>query len=209
MSQPQPEYTATVKPVVKRRRRANSVDEPSKRQRATRQQQQQQQTADFSDVGNALVPIDTDTNVQQSVGSGSVSTDSVIAALQQEVTSLRSLVQQQQLTITNLESRLDNFFAAFGISSSSVPSSTKPLAAASKAAAGPVGDVASDTAASQKTTYKTYVDVARSVQEAVLAAVYVDQAATDRRASSFIVSGLPTSSAILTNLWILICAAEK
>lgn len=185
MSQPQSESTSaaatvTVKPVVKRRRRANSVGEPSKRQRASKHQQQQQ-TGDTVDVGNALAPINA---VHHSGG------DAVVAVLQQEVASLRSLVQQQQLTITHLQSRFDELFVAFGISSSS--SSAVPIAAASSSA---VGDVASDsTAPQQSTAGRTYASTVRSVKEAVVAAVYVDQAATEQRTSSFIVSGLPTSS---------------
>lgn len=147
------------------------------------------------------------TNSQNVHDATSRASDDVIVQLQQEVAYLQATVRMQQETISGLETKFNNFLAAFGIppvsaapctpssssssSSSNQLSGTAPLVAA--ASDGPAGASNSVQPAPKS---RSYSNVVRSIQNAVVAAVYVDQATTDRRSSSFIVHGLPQNSSI-------------
>ena len=185
MSQPIPSTAPSATPTLKRRR-ANSVGEPSKRKC---KQQKQQQPGDKSADSNYVI----------------------IAILQQEVASLKSVVTNQQQTITNLASRLNDVLAAFGFqpvkfdqspfgpSSISLSSSGGVTATNTQSVATSSGvqQSSSSTSSGQSSSYVQAVSrppTTRAIRENVIAAVYVDQAAHGRRATSFIVSGLPTST---------------
>ena len=183
----QPAVVSTVKQTTNKRTRSNSVGAPEKRRRPGVNSKQQQQSAD----------------------SGGQSSD-VVEGLRQEVRALNDVVAKHEKTIADLENKLHMILSAFGLqtgdhdsSSGRSPSSaggpqqqsttpslapavTAPAAAATALAAGPSSF--SDVVRRQPTT--------KTIRENIIAAVYVDKAASDRRASSFIVSGLPPSSTI-------------
>ena len=201
MSQPPPSTAPAAAPAVKRQR-ANSLGEPSKRKYKQKQQQQQQQPGDTPSADNGVE----------------------MAALRKEVADLKSVVTIQQRTINNLVSRLNDVLSAFGLQpvqfdqSPSVPSSLSSSGGAiamdtQAVGASPGSHQQQQSSSSGQSGPRSQPvprqPTTRAIRENVIAAVYVDQAARDRRAASFIVSGLPTSTDLPDNAIVAqLCSSE-
>lgn len=133
-----------------------------------------------------------------------------IGHLQQQVVHLTTVVSYQQQTIARLEKQMRDFLSAFGISMSS--SSSPSLSPTVTVSAGdPVAHTDASDGPSLQQKHQThdnggqitpqvqpmsFADVVKSsttraIRDTVVAAVYIDKAASDRRAASFIISGLP------------------
>lgn len=212
MSQPQAKTSG-------KRQRAHSIGASDKRLKSTAgvaniqplSIQHQQQSAD----GDHALLIDQaiDAVIAAGISSPSSSDPADVGALRQEVGALKETVQRHEQTIAVLEHRINDLLSAFGLPSASTIAMSSALDSASATAASSTGSAVTannpsqqqqllpDGASSQSSSDQPWSVVDRhrrlspkTIQESIIAAVYVDKAASDRRAVSFIVTGLPPSS---------------
>ena len=136
-------------------------------------------------------------NATSDPSSGAVSE---VDALRQQVSGLTTTVQQQASKIALLEQRLNDVLAAFGIAVPAVAAAPLipggPIVAeqsSSSAAAAAVRSGPSTPGVGLPSSQPSAKTV-RTIHESLVAAVYIDKAASERRAASFIVSGLAPST---------------
>lgn len=209
--------TSTLIAARGKRSRAHSVAIPDKRTRvadATSGTDQQPSTSTPTDAdrtNNIVQAIDAviaagRSTAPMSTPVGAKTKSSEVCALRQEVSALQAVVQRHESTIAALEQRVCDLLSAFGL----VSSAASPSMSSSSAQSGPMaGDGGSAVAAVAQPSSSSSLPppprpsysraavaaapAVRAIRESVVAAVYVDKAASDRRSSSFIVSGLPPS----------------
>lgn len=135
--------------------------------------------------------------------------------LQQEVSLLKEAVRRHEQTIAGLERRVNDLLSAFGLQSTvAMPVAAMPGVQPGASAAVDTGGHSAAAASSSSSSSAPPSSLAgpaaasptpRTIRETIVAAVYIDKAASDRRSSSFIVSGLPptsscTDQALVTDL---------
>ena len=205
MSQTQSQPPPQVKTPGNKRPRANSIGPigaAGKRQKGAKQQQQQS-SADGTHTDYVAQAIDALIAAGHVTSSSSSSSSSEVSALKQELGALKDVVQRQQQTITVLEQRINDLLSAFGLPTTAAAAAVASSAAVSSLSTStdisvPVitatAAVPSSTASSSFSKAVATKPSPRTIRETIVAAVYIDKAASDRRSSSFIVSGMPPSS---------------
>ena len=123
------------------------------------------------------------------------SKSSEVVALRQEVSALQAIVHRHESTIATLEQRINDLLSAFGLMSTASTSSTTSAVPVQSSRSNDNGSAAAtQPSRSYVQAVVSTTPAVRAIRESVVAAVYVDKAAIDRRSSSFIVSGLPPST---------------
>ena len=206
MSQPASQTKSTGK-----RPRAHSIGAPDKKLRSSACKQSTQQSADHS---NQLIVESIDAVVAAARASSSSSSSSpppplqpgcpdINLQLQHEVNELKETVRRHEQTIAGLERCINDLLSAFGLQSPVAVSAVtmpgiQPVPSAVVNAGGhstaTTSSSSSSTPSSSFTGAAAALPTPRTIRETIVTAVYIDKAASDRRSSSFVVSGLPPSS---------------
>ena len=184
-SQSQTPTASPAKTAGIKRQRAISIGAADKRLKnqtgaATKKQSllQQSQSADDAHINQA-------SDATSTMSSSSTGVD----ALHQEIVALRDVVQRHEQTIVVLEQRINDLLSAFGLPTTAVSEQSSTTVANGHTAA-----TSTSTSTSSYSTAVASKPTPRTIRETIVAAVYIDKAASDRRTSSFIVSGMPPSS---------------
>ena len=122
-----------------------------------------------------------------------------MTSLRQEVSALKDVINKHEETIAELGRKLHMILFAFGFQSAGTDRNIPPSADGQQQQSSSSSATATSVAAVDQPSFSDIVKrqpSTKTIRENIIAAVYVDKAASDRRASSFIVSGLPPSTTV-------------